>query len=78
MGNYDFLRIKARAAELGIKMKDLCVLMRSEEGVDCQISNLSRARTREVKTEGDMNLLNAADAVLKRLEAKQTSRTATS
>lgn len=69
MASKDPFRIKARAADLGITMQDICHRMRAEEGVEAYPSHFARARNNDVKTAGDWRMLNAADAVLRRLEA---------
>ncbi len=63
----EMFNIKARAAQLGVKLQEVWEKVR-ENGVDCQYSNFNRARIRDVKTAKDMEILNAADAVLRKLE----------
>ncbi len=71
MAAKDLFRIKVRAAELNVTLNEIVTKIRDEEGLGIFRQQLQRARNNEVKTPRDYEILNAADRVLTRLEAKE-------
>lgn len=70
MVNHDPYRIKARAADVGVKLSELYMAILQEERLSIHPSQFLRARTNEVKTERDLEILRAADRILTRLESE--------
>lgn len=68
--NNDPYRIKARAADIGIKMKELFAKLKDEENLSILYSQFVRARANDVKTHRDLEILRAADRILTKLESE--------